>query len=131
MKKLFAMLSIVALTLGLVACSNNNSPEAVVDAYMAAVKKGDVKTALDLMYFEKEMSQEDRAELEQMFNDKLKMVNDNYGGIASYEIGEATMDEDGNHATVPCKTFYANGEDEDGKQKTVNVNDKWYIDSGK
>ena len=132
MKKLFALMSIVALTLAFASCSNkNSSPEAVVNAYMSAIQKGDAEKAIDLMYFENELDDEKRTEFVNMFNDKLKTVQNDFGGVASFEIGEVKMDEDGEHAVVKCKTVYGNGEDEDGKQKTIKVNGKWYIDSGK
>lgn len=132
MKHLTRLMSIVLIAMAAVACSGgSNSPEATVKNYLSFVQKGKIDKALDLVYFKNELTKEDKDQLVQLFSEKIKSEYEKKGGLQSFEIGEATVSEDGNSAKVKYTLKFGNGTTEDDTQKLVKVDGKWLIDSGK
>lgn len=132
MKKVLGILSFALVLFGFTACNSaQKSPEAVVGAYLEALQKNDVEKAITYMHFNGEMTQEEHDQIVATFNDKLGMVNNHYQGIASFEIGEVEMAEDGEHAVVNYVLHYGNGSEKKQSDKTIKDNGKWYVDGTK
>ena len=69
---------------------------------------------------------EEKAQLQEMFEKKGKALMEQEQGIASYEIIDETISEDGLTAVVNAKITYGSGKvDEDNKFNFVKVNDEW------
>lgn len=131
MKKVINLLSIALMAIAFAACSSNNNPEGVVTEYLKALQKNDSQKIISLFHFSKEMSDEDLAQYAQMIDEKVAKQNEKKQGIASYEIGEVVMAEDGQSAVVHYTIHYGDGSDQNDKQKAVLVDGKWMLDSGK
>ena len=66
-----------------------------------------------------------------MLDEKITKHIEKKQGIASYEVGEVTMAEDGNSALVEYTVRYGDGTEETEKIDVVKVDGKWLLDSGK
>ena len=124
MKRFFAVLALAAALLCFSACkggqgSKSSGPEDVAKAALEAIKKGDVKAFVDTF----NLSDDDKAMLTSMIDDKLMDKINEKGGVKSYEIGETSID--GDKATVKAKVYYKDGTDEDEDFHFTKVDDKW------
>ena len=132
MKKVISLLSIALMAIAFVACSSSkNTPEGVVDAYLKAMQQNDTRKALEMFHFSKELTSEEFDEYVQMIDDKVKKQNEKKGGIASWEITETELAEDGESAVVKYTVKYGDGSEQKDKQKAVKIDGKWMLDSGK
>lgn len=130
MKKIISMLCTLAVVLAFSSCSNN-SPEGVVKNYYSCIQKGKFEKAIDLMHFNKEISKEEKQQLSAIINDKGAKEFEKKGGIASYEINDSEISEDGETAYVHSTVTYGNGTTQSDRTKLIKVDGKWMIDSGK
>ena len=133
MKKVIYLVSLALIAIVIAACSSpkRNSPEGAVNAYMKAMQKNDSRAALELFHFSKNLTDQEFDEYVQMVDDKVVKQNEKKQGIASWEIGEVEMAEDGQSAVVNYTIKYGDGTEQKDKQKTVLVDGKWMLDSGK
>ena len=133
MKKVIYLMSLALIAIAIVACSSpkKNSPEGVVNSYLKAMQKNDTRAALELFHFSKNLTDQEFDEYVQMVDDKVVKQNEKKQGIASWEIGEVKMAEDGQSAVVNYTIKYGDGTEQKDKQKTVLVDGKWMLDSGK
>lgn len=125
MKKLFGLMAIAIVAFAFSACgSKNDSPEAVVDGYLKCMQKMNYDGFKDVVYFETEEEQEQviQAFKEKAANEEFRQ----YMKIDSYEIGEVEMAEDGQSARVNY-VIKKGEEKQDGKQKVILVDGKWYV----
>lgn len=133
MKKVIYLVSLALIAIVIAACSSpkRNSPEGAVNAYMKAMQKNDSRAALELFHFSKDLTDEEFDQYVDMVNDKVVKQNEKKQGIASWEFGEVEMAEDGQSAVVNYTIKYGDGTEQKDKQKTVLVDGKWMLDSGK
>lgn len=131
MKKLILLAAVAIISLCFAACTNSNTPEGVTKAYLSAIQKGNYEKALNLYYSKNERSDEERQEILQMFEDKMKKSIEDKLGIASYEVGTAEVSEDGNKAVVPYTLTYGDGSNNESVMKVLKEDGKWYLEAGK
>ncbi len=116
-----------------VACAggSSDSPEAVVGKYVSYVQNEQYDKILDITHFSKELTEEQKEEFVQMIGDKVSKDFDKHEGLSSIEIESSELAEDGTTAVVNTVTHYGDGTDKKEKIKTVQVDGKWMLDSGK
>lgn len=130
MKKILSVLSLALVALAFVSCSKN-SPEGVVEEYYSRIQKGQYEEAIDLLYFKNDLSDKDKERIATMIREKGSKENDKKGGISSVVIDNVDLAEDGNSAVVNYTIKYGDGSAKSEKNKVVNVDGKWLLDSGK
>ncbi|MBQ7530918.1 MAG: DUF4878 domain-containing protein [Paludibacteraceae bacterium] len=131
MKKFFRMMSVALVALVFAACGSSNTPEAVTKKYLQTMQKGDYAAMLDQMYFKNGLTDEQKAELVGMVEEKAKAEVEKKGGIASFEIGAAEIAEDGQTAKVPYTLKYGDESTKEDNEDLILVDGKWWINSGK
>ncbi len=132
MKKLISYLCTMACVVVLAACAGgSDSPESVVEKYVSYVKSEQYDKILDITHFSKELTKEQKDEFVQMIADKVSKDFEKHGGLTSIEIESSEVAEDGTTAVVNTITHYGDGSDKKEKIKTVQVDGKWMLDSGK
>ena len=130
MKKILSFLSLVLVALTFVSC-NSNSPEAVVQEYVADLQTGKYEEAIDLFYFKKNLTESDKQQYVSMMKDKWGKEIEKKGGITGVEITNVSVAEDGNSANVKYILKYGDGTSKDQDSKLLKVDDKWKMESGK
>ena len=130
MKKILSFLSLALVALAFVSC-NSNSPEAVVQEYVADLQTGKYEEALDLFYFKKNLTDADKQQYVSMMKDKWGKEIEKKGGITGVEITNVSVAEDGNSANVKYILKYGDGTSKDQDSKLLKVDDKWKMESGK
>ena len=130
MKKILSFLSLALVALTFVSC-NSNSPEAVVQEYVADLQTGKYEEALDLFYFKKNLTDADKQQYVSMMKDKWGKEIEKKGGITGVEITNVSVAEDGNSANVKYILKYGDGTSKDQDSKLLKVDDKWKMESGK
>ena len=130
MKKILSFLSLVLVALAFVSC-NSNSPEAVVQEYVADLQTGKYEEAIDLFYFKKNLTDADKQQYVSMMKDKWGKEMEKKGGITGVEITDVSVAEDGNSANVKYILKYGDGTSKDQDSKLLKVDDKWKMESGK
>lgn len=131
MQKIFRLLSIALVAFVFAACGSSNTPEGVTAKYLENMKNGKYEAALKQMHFKTDLTQEQKDQLVAMMEEKVTEQNNKKGGIASFEIKEAQVAEDGQSAKVLYTINYGDGSTKDDNEKLVLVDGKWMIDSGK
>ena len=130
MKKILSVLSLALVALAFVSC-NSNSPEAVVQEYVADLQTGKYEEAIDLFYFKKNLTDADKQQYVSMMKDKWGKEIEKNGGITGVEITNVSVAEDGNSANVKYILKYGDGTSKDQDSKLLKVDDKWKMESGK
>ena len=130
MKKILSFLSLALVALTFVSC-NSNSPEAVVQEYVADLQTGKYEEAIDLFYFKKNLTDADKQQYVSMMKDKWGKEIEKKGGITGVEITNVSVAEDGNSANVKYILKYGDGTSKDQDSKLLKVDDKWKMESGK
>ena len=130
MKKILSVLSLALVALAFVSC-NSNSPEAVVQEYVADLQAGKYEEAIDLFYFKKELTESDKQQYVSMMKDKWGKEMEKKGGITGVDITDVAVAEDGNTATVKYVLKYGDGSTKDQDSKLFKVDGKWKMESGK
>ena len=130
MKQILSFLSLVLVALTFVSC-NSNSPEAVVQEYVADLQTGKYEEAIDLFYFKKNLTDADKQQYVSMMKDKWGEEIEKKGGITGVEITNVSVAEDGNSANVKYILKYGDGTSKDQDSKLLKVDDKWKMESGK
>ena len=120
--KRFASLIVAAMLVAccLVSCKQN-TPSAIAADCIESVKAGDYKAFVDTF----DMTDEDKAQLTQVFEQKGKETIEKAGGIQGYEIIEENISEDGAKATVKSKITYGNGDTDDSTFAFAKVDGEW------
>ena len=123
MKRILALLALAAIVF-VSSCkgggtTKQSGPEAAAKAAVEAIKKGDIKAFINSY----NLSDDDKATLSALIEEKLQKKIDEKGGIKSYEILDSNID--GDKATVKVKIYYNNGTDEESTFKLTNVDGKW------
>ncbi len=130
MKKILSIMTLALVALTFVSC-NSNSPEAVVQEYVADLQTGKYEEAIDLFYFKKNLTDADKQQYVSMMKDKWGKEIEKKGGITGVEITNVSVAEDGNSANVKYILKYGDGTSKDQDSKLLKVDDKWKMESGK
>ncbi|MBO5618557.1 MAG: DUF4878 domain-containing protein [Paludibacteraceae bacterium] len=132
MKKMIHLMSIVLIAMTFAACgSKNATPDGAMDAFLEIYQKGDYAAMVDQMHFSQTPTDEQKAQLTQMLEEKIGAQLAKQNGIASYKVGEVQMAEDGQSAVVNYTINFGDGTSKDDTQKMVLVDGKWMVDGGK
>lgn len=130
MKKVLSIMSLVLVALAFVSCSKN-SPEGVVEQYVAAIQKGQYEDAVELFHFKKEVSDTEKQQYAAFLRDKLGKELDKKGGISGVEITNVEMAEDGESANVSYTIKYGDGSAKASTDKVVKVDGDWKLETNK
>lgn len=122
MKKLALVFSaIILMGMTLVSCSKP-TPSSITADCIEYLKQGDYAAYVNTF----DATNEEKAELLELFEEKGKAIVEKQKGIASYEIVEEKISEDGLTAVVIARITYGNGDtDDNNKFNFVKVNDEW------
>ncbi|MGL4851658.1 MAG: DUF4878 domain-containing protein [Phocaeicola sp.] len=130
MKTIYSILLVMLTTVILTSCGNANSPEGVVKKELSAVQSGNYEKAFECYYVKNENRREDIKEFyvksmkEQQSKDENK--------IKSFKVTNVEYSQKSeNEATVFFTMQRQDGSSSNDKTKTIKVNDKWYLESGK
>lgn len=130
MKKVLSILSLALVALAFVSCSKN-TPEAVVEQYVSALQAGQYEEAIDLFYFKKDLSDDQKQQYVSMMREKWGKELDKKGGITGFEITNVETTSDGNSAVVSYVMKYGDGTTKSENAKLLKIDDKWKMDAGK
>lgn len=131
MKKIIRLMGIALIAMAFAACGKSASPEGAVDAFLKSYQKGDYKALIEQTHFRTDLTQEQKEQFAKVLEEKIGPELEKKGGIASYDIEDASISEDGHSATVAYTIHYGNGSEKKDSEKLLLVNGKWMIDSGK
>lgn len=118
----------------LVSCIDNNTPSAVTKQYLTLIQNGEYRKAVDMIHFNKELTDKDKDEVAELIKDKMDKSYGEEGKIKDIEItGEEIKKEgDSERAKVSYKyTDPKKGKEKKDKVSLVKVDGKWMIESGK
>lgn len=130
MKKVLSILSLALVVLTFVSCSKN-SPEGVIQQYVADIQAGQYEDAIDLFYFKKPLTDSQKQQYATMLRDKLGKELDKKGGISGVEITNVEMAEDGESANVSYTIKYGDGSAKASTDKVVKVDGDWKLETNK
>ena len=131
MKKVLSLAAVCLFVLALCSCgSTSNTPEGVTTKAIKCIVDKDYDGYVDLMYFNKEKSNEDMKQIVALVKDKMDKEMDQKKGVKDYKVGKPSIED--NKAVVPYTLTYGNGETKEDNMKLIKTEDgKWMIDSGK
>lgn len=130
MKKLLLGIFTCLCTLIMVSCSSN-TPTGKTKTYLEARKDGNYTEVVEHFHFKKAKTDQEKAEIAQMLEEKVEKSLEKKGAMESYEITSETISEDGTNAKVECLIKYAGGEVEKETVNLVNIDGNWLVESGK
>lgn len=106
MKKLIVLILLVACGAGLyfVLKGGGNGPKAVAGKYIEAVQRGDYKAALDLTALDEKTKEQYVALIKEKGGERKDSEL-----IASYELGDESVDEEAGTASVVAHLTWADG----------------------
>lgn len=130
MKKIFCVLSLMLVTLAFVSCSKN-SPEGVIENYVSCVKSDKYEDLLDICYFKKDLTDEEKAQYAAFLRDKMGPELKKKGGISDLEITKVDMAEDGESAKVSYSLTYGDGSIKATTDKVVCIDGRWKLNTRK
>lgn len=131
MKNLFRLMAMTIVVLAMSACSKSSTPEGAANAFLKSYQKGDYVALVDQMYFSKPVSDEDKAQFAELLKGKVGPEVEKKNGIASYDIDEAVIAEDGQSAKVNYTLHFGDGSESKDDVKLILVEGKWMLDAGK
>lgn len=118
----FIIATVVLMGMSFTSCSKPVTPASLTADCIEYIQDGDYAAYVNTF----DATDEEKAELQEMFEQKGKALIEKKQGIASYEIIEEKISEDGMSAVVKAKITYGNGEvDDSNKFNFVKVNDEW------
>ena len=131
MKKLFHLMAMAIVVMAMTACGKSATPEGAAKTFLKNYQNGDYAAMVDQMKFSKQVSDEDKAQFAALLEEKIASEVAKKEGIASYDIDEVEMAEDGQSAKVKYTLHFGNGTESKDDMKLVLDDDKWMIDAGK
>ena len=118
----FIIATVVLMGMSFTSCSKPVTPASLTADCIEYIQDGDYAAYVNTF----DATEEEKAELQEMFEQKGKALIEKNQGIASYEIIEEKISEDGMSAVVKAKITYGNGEvDDSNKFNFFKVNDEW------
>lgn len=129
MKKLFATMTVCLMMVALMSsCGDSNTPEAVASKAVECMMKKDFKGLVDLTA----LSDQEKAGVVQLLEEKGSKKLDQQGGIKSFEIVDQQIDEKDGTATVKVKYVYGNGDDDTDTMQLIKGEDgQWKLSTKK
>lgn len=120
--KRFAFILVAAMFVSffMVSCKQA-TPSTITADCIEYIKDGNYEAYVNTF----NMNDEEKAQLKEMFEQKGKETIEKMEGVASYEIVEEKISEDGTKATVKAAITYGNGQTQDSKFHFVKVDDEW------
>ncbi len=131
MKKIFRLMAIAIVAFAFAACGGNATPEKAAEKFLKTYQKGDYVGMVDQMHFSQEPTKEQKEQFAGMIEQKVASEIAKKDGIASFEVKEAEIAEDGQKAKVEYILHFGNGTESDDTLKLVLVDGKWMVDGGK
>ncbi len=129
MKKPLTILSVLFLAFVLVACSGNNTPQAVAKKFTESIYNAEADDVLKLIYFPSDKKKEG---MEDVARGKMKMMMQaarkaakEKGGVDSISTGKPSYSDDKKQATVETTIKFKNGKEEKTKMQLVLTDDGW------
>lgn len=117
-------------------CVGGNTPKGVAEKAMKCLKANDYKGYVDLIYLngEEELDagevKRKKEQIAAILEEKASVQLDEKEGIASYEIGKESVEDD--EAKVKVRVTYGDGSDNDSDMELVkDKNGNWRLDVGK
>ena len=131
-KVILALIMVVGAMLAFTSC-DKESPTKVVKTYHDALVAQDFKAAMDCLCSKdgQPLSKEKKDNFAAMMEEKAKKEDTKGNMIASYEVIEQKVAEDGKTATVTVKTKTVKGLEKTDKLNCILTDGKWYINSNK
>lgn len=130
MKKLLFGIFACICAFVMTSCAGN-TPSAKAEAYLNDLKDGDYKSMVEHLHFKKAVTDEDKAKLVAMMEEKGQKSIEKDGPIEKIEITSENISEDGTSATVGYTLTHSNGTTSSETVKLVTVDGKWLVDAGK
>ena len=130
MKKLLWGIFTCICVLIMASCSSN-TPTGKAKTYLEARKDGNYTEVVEHFHFKKAKTDQEKAEIVQMLEEKVEKSLEKKGAMESYEITSEAISDDGTNAKVESLIKYAGGEVEKETINLVNIDGKWLVDSGK
>jgi hypothetical protein len=130
MKKVFfAIAASLMMLAAMTSCGvDKNDPLSVADAAAKCIKNQDIEGYFELS----DAKPEEQQQLAALVKDKVVKEHERKGGIKSYEIGEADINEERGTAHVQVKLVYGNGEESnDPIRLKRDDNGDWKVVAGK
>lgn len=136
MKKMFiSFMAMVALLVTWSCGGANDTPTAVVEKAVQCMQDKDYEGYVNLIAIEEkegESIEDQKKALASMIEGKAISTIEKQGGIASYEVLEETVAEDGNTAKVKVNITYGDGTKKEDTIKALKDKDgKWMLDPKK
>lgn len=131
MKKVSYLMSVLMVALIAFTSCTKSTPESVTESFLKSYQNGDYAALVEQAHFTQPLTDEQKAEFTQMIEAKGSAEVEKKQGIASYEVGEVVMAEDGQSAKVNYTITFGDGTTRTDKQSVVLVDGKWMIDGGK
>ena len=128
-KVLFAITACLMMLAVMTSCGVDKSdPRSVAEAAAQCMKNKDIEGYMKLTNATPEQQEQFAA----IAKEKVLKEQDEKGGISSFEVGEADIDEERGTAKVIVKTVFGNGkEDESPMTLKRDDNGEWKLDVGK
>lgn len=123
MKRLAIFLSAAAIAL-VASCGGGpkqSEAEKLVNDAAKAVVKGDYKAYVNTF----DLSDEDKAQLQSMVEQKVKPEIESHQGIKSYEVVETSIDEEAGTGKAKVVFNYGDGTSDDSTINLVKKDGKW------
>ncbi|MCD7971878.1 MAG: DUF4878 domain-containing protein [Candidatus Azobacteroides sp.] len=135
MKKTFYFcFSTLLLLFILPACSSEGTPSATVEKFGEYMKSEKYDKILDLMDMGEDITDAQLNFTRQLFSSTMevaaKEMKEQNGGLKKIEAVSEERSADGKEATVKTRTYFENGETEDGEMDLVLIDGKWKMKTG-
>lgn len=123
MKKIAFIFSALFIAVAIfTSCGQPATPSSITADCIEYVKAGDYEAYVNTY----NATDEEKAQLKELFEQKGNAMIEENGGIESYEITEEQISEDGQKATVKFSITYGNGEvKKSNKFHFEKVDDEW------
>ncbi len=118
----------------LVSCIDNNTPSAVTKQYLTLIQNGEYRKAVDMIHFNKELTDKDKDEVAELIKDKMDKSYGEEGKIKDIEITGEEIKKEGESERAKVSYKYTDpkkGKEKKDKVSLVKVDGKWMIESGK
>ncbi|OZM57454.1 hypothetical protein CIB95_08345 [Lottiidibacillus patelloidae] len=129
MKKLVVMMTLLFMTVVLMACNNQDSPEATAELYLKSMKKQDIKAMVSLLDQEhlQEIADYLGTTIEEMTETAEASKNDKI--LHSYEMGSTEDGEDGRKIVNVTVTIVVDGmaTEKEAQIQLLKRDDKWWV----
>jgi hypothetical protein len=132
MKSLLRMMAMALVVFAMTACgSKSATPEKAANTFLKNYQNGDYAALVNQMHFKKDVTDDDRAQFAVLLKGKVGPEIEKKGGIASFDIDETKVAEDGQKAVVNYTLHFGDGSESKDDVKLIFIDGKWMLDTGK